>query len=65
MKHTNNFKGFSTKIECIDFLKSLGYSEMAKTELQLLGYTDGSLSFENNNLYASINKNFENFIVLY
>lgn len=65
MTHTNNFKGFSTQIECIDFLKSLGYSEMSKTELQLLGYTDGSLSFENKNLYASVSKNFDNYIVLY
>lgn len=56
MKHTNNYKRVETMNEAIEFLKSLGYNENEKTNLQLLGYTDGSLQFTNGNLFASCGK---------
>ena len=55
-KHTNNYKKVETMNEAIEFLLSLGYTEKEKTELQKLGYTDGSLNFTKDNFFASCGK---------
>jgi hypothetical protein len=54
-KHTNGYKKVETMTEAINFLLSLGYTENKKSDLQILGYTDGSLGFTKDMFYASCN----------
>lgn len=67
MKHTNNFKKTLTLADGIEFVSSLGYKPVPLTDLQQLGYTDGTLYFSKDNLIASIgpNLNEEGFHILY
>ena len=55
-KHTSSYKKVETMNEAIEFLLSLGYVENEKTELQKLGYTDGSLNFTKDIYFASCGK---------
>lgn len=54
MQHTNNYTKVSNLQDGINLLTGLGYTENPKTELQQLGYTDGTLNFTNGNLFASV-----------